>query len=359
MAGGCASTISTRARPRPPTANPSAAAARCCSCTASRRGRYLYRHMIPVLTGAGLPVHRARPRRASAAPTSRPSAPTTPTSATSTGCARALFDELDLSRPHARVPGLGRAHRAAAASPSTPTGSPRVVAANTFLPTGDRDPGRGVPSAGAKFSQTRRDVPDRLHRQQRLHHRPRRRGGRGVRRAVPRRDVQGRRAAVPDCSCRPAPDDPAAAANRAAWERAARSSTSPSCARSATPTRSPAATDAYLQRRDPRRGRPAAHDDRRWRPLHPGGPGCGARRGDRVVARGHDREPTTSRAGHVRARRPRRDDHVQPSRTAERDQRTDARRAQRGVADVPRRRRRMGRDRHRRGPRVLRGRRHA
>ena len=118
---------------------------------------YLYRKMIPILVAAGHRARRARSRRLRPLRQARASATTTPTSATSTGCA-AVLEALDLrditlvGQDWGGLIGL----RLVAEHPDR---FARVVAANTFLPTGDTRPRRGVPRlaevlAGGRRSST-------------------------------------------------------------------------------------------------------------------------------------------------------------------------------------------------------------
>ena len=89
---------------------------------------------------------------ASAAPTSRRAATTTRISATSTGW-RGFVEAIGAARHHARVSGLGRPASGCASSPSIRARFARVVAANTFLPTGDRR--RARPSSPGASSRRR------------------------------------------------------------------------------------------------------------------------------------------------------------------------------------------------------------
>ena len=131
---------------------------------------YLYRHMIPVRRRRP-PGDRARPRRLRPQRQAGESAPTTPTPRHVEWLRAALFDELDLSgitlvcQDWGGLLGL----RLVAEHPER---FARVVAANTFLPTGDRDPGDAF-RAWRTFSQEVETFPTGVHRQRRLHHRPR------------------------------------------------------------------------------------------------------------------------------------------------------------------------------------------
>ena len=72
----------------------------------------------------------------------------------------------------------------------------RVVAANTFLPTGRHPPRGRLPRAGSSSPRRWRPSPPG-HRQRRLHVGSRHRGRRRLRRPVPRRDLHGRGPPVP------------------------------------------------------------------------------------------------------------------------------------------------------------------
>ena len=156
---------------------------------------YLYRKMIPVLTARRAAGRRARPGRLRSLRQAGARAPTTPTSATSSGCARSCSARSTstgvtlVCQDWGGLIGLRLVGE-------HPDRFARVVAANTFLPTGDRPPGDAF-LAWQKFSPGGRDVPDRVHHQRWLHHRPAARGRGRLRRAVPRRVVQGGGPPVP------------------------------------------------------------------------------------------------------------------------------------------------------------------
>ena len=157
---------------------------------------YLYRKMIPVLIAAGLPRRRARPRRLRPLRQAHRAATTTPTSATSTGCA-ALLDAARPARRHARRPGLGRPDR-----PAPGRGAPRPLRARrrgqhaSCRPATARRARRS--SRWQEFSQTTPSFHVGGIVKGGCATDARRRRRRRLRRAVPRRHVQGRRAAVPD-----------------------------------------------------------------------------------------------------------------------------------------------------------------
>ena len=128
----------------------------------------------------------------------------------------ALFDALDLARRHVRRPGLGRPDRAAARR-RTPDRFARVVTANTFLPTGDTPPGEAF-LGWQQFSQTVEDFAVGFIVGSGCHAKPGDDVDRRVRRAVPRRLLQGRARASSRCSCRPRPTIPRRPRTGKAWE---------------------------------------------------------------------------------------------------------------------------------------------
>ena len=178
---------------------------------------------------------------ASVAPTSRRSGPTTPTRATSSGCAPRCSTRSTSATSRSSCQDWGGLIGLRLVG-EHPDRFARVVAANTFLPTGDRAAGRGVPRLAALLADGR-GLPRRRHRQRRLHDRrsPRRR--RRLRRAVPRRDLQGGRAPVPDARADHARRSGRRPRTAPAWEvlRAFERRSSP---RSRTRTRSRAAAIA-------------------------------------------------------------------------------------------------------------------
>ena len=118
---------------------------------------FLYRKMIPVLAEAGTPRASRPTSSASAAPTSRRRGPTTRTPRTSSGCASALFDALDLRDVTLVCQDWGGLIGLRLVG-EHPDRFARVVAANTFLPTGDTPPGDAF-LAWQRFSQTVEDFP--------------------------------------------------------------------------------------------------------------------------------------------------------------------------------------------------------
>ena len=254
----CASTTSTRDR----------AAAPVLLLHGEPSWSYLYRKMIPLLSRRRA-SRASRPTwSASAAPTSPRRATTTPTSATSTGCARVL-DGLDLRditlvcQDWGGLIGL----RLVAEHPER---FARVVAANTFLPTGDARPGAGllrlaeVLAGDARVSASARIVSGGCATALVA------RGDRGLRRAVPRRALQGRRAPVPAARA----DDARRSRRRrptAPPGRCSSAGSKPFLTAFSDADPITAAATACFQARDSRRARPAAHDHRRRRPLPAGG----------------------------------------------------------------------------------------
>ena len=152
----------------------------------------------------------------------------------------------------------------------------RVVAANTFLPTGDAPPGPAF-LAWRKFSQ---ETP-RFHA-----------GGivkGGCATPLAPEVVAAYDAPFPDDRYQAgarqfpvlvpiSPDDPAAAANRAAWAELERFE-KPFLTAFSDLDPITRGMETVLQAQDPRGAGPAAHHDPRRRPLPPGGPRRGARAG--------------------------------------------------------------------------------
>ena len=197
---------------------------------------YLYRHMIPLLVDVGL-RGRSRPRRVR---TVRQAGPArrlhvrAPRELARVACLRRARP----ARHHARVPGLGRApgpaprHRAADRFVG-------VVAANTYLPTGD-----GTPSdaflAWQKFSQEVPEMPiGRIINGGCTTDSPRRSSRRTTPRSRRRASRRGRASSRRSCPRRPTtPRPPPTAPPGRCWPP----TTDPSSAPSATRIRSPPAT---------------------------------------------------------------------------------------------------------------------
>ncbi len=175
---------------------------------------FLYRHMIPVLTAAGLRV--VAPDLIGFGRSDKPDARADCTYAGHVEWLRAaLFDHLDLTgitlvcQDWGGLLGLRLVGE-------HPERFARVVAANTFLPTGDRPPGEAF-LAWQKFSQEAPELPI---------------GGivnGGCTTDLAPQVIAGYDAPFPDETFKEAarqfptlvptnPDDPASAANRAAWE---------------------------------------------------------------------------------------------------------------------------------------------
>ena len=202
---------------------------------------YLYRTMIPVLVEAGYrcvapDLDRLRPvRQADAA---RRVHVRTPRRVDARGAVRPARPAATLTLVGQDWGGLVGLRLVA----EHPDRFARVVAANTFLPTGDRHPGKAF-LAWQQFSQ---ETPD-------FHV-----GGivkGGCRTELDDATIAAYDAPFPDDTYKEgarqfpllvptSPEDPRSADNRKAWEIAARSSTSRSCARSAIRTRSRAAPTA-------------------------------------------------------------------------------------------------------------------
>ena len=146
-----------------------------------------------------MPRRRARPGRLRPLRQAHASGTTTPTNATWTGCRRGS-KRVDLTDITLVCQDWGGARSACASPPSIPTASPALVVANTGMPTGDQAPTEAFLN-WQNFSQTTpvfpigmiinggtvTDLSDEVIA--------------ALRRAVPRRDVQGRRPPVPASSC--------------------------------------------------------------------------------------------------------------------------------------------------------------
>ena len=157
---------------------------------------FLYRKMIPVLTAAGLPLHRARPRRlrslrqADRAHRLHLRAPRRVD-------ARRAVRRARPARRHARLPGLGRPHR-----PAARRRAPRSLRARRrreHVPADRRHAARARRSSAGSASRRRsRTSPSASSSAAAATTELARRRDRRVRRAVPRRHLQGGRAPVPD-----------------------------------------------------------------------------------------------------------------------------------------------------------------
>ena len=156
---------------------------------------FLYRKMIPILTAAGLPLHRTRPRGL------RPLRQADRTHRLHVRAPRRVDARRALrrarpARHHARVPGLGRAHR-----PPARGRAPRPLRSRRHrqhVPPHRRAARRrGVPRL-AELLADRRELRRRRDRRHGLRGQSRRRRDRGIQRAVPRRLLQGGRTPVPD-----------------------------------------------------------------------------------------------------------------------------------------------------------------
>ena len=279
------STASPASRSRRTTSrSPTARAARC-ACTTSTRARptapivllHARRAVVVLPVPQDDPDARRRPGLRCIAPdlvgfgrSDKPTERTDYTYARHVEWMRAaLFDAARPARRHARVPGLGRAHR-----PAPRRRAPRSVRARRrreHVPA-DRRPaaGRSVPRTGSDFSQTVEDFDVGVHRRHGL---PRRRSRP---RSSPAYD-----APFPDDSYKAGarqfpmlvpttPDDPASAANRKAWETL-RAFDKPFLTAFSDKDPITRGGDARVPARRPGLRGPAAHDDRGRRPLPAGG----------------------------------------------------------------------------------------
>jgi hypothetical protein len=231
---------------------------RCCCCTASRRGATSTAGWCPVLVEAGLPVRRARPHRVRPVRQAHPPSRTSPTRGTSSWLRSVVFDALDLptSRSSART---GAGCSACASSRSTLSAS-RGLRRQHRLPDGTRS----CPTCGGSSATSSRRPPTcrSASSSPAAARAAAARGRRGVRRAVPRRVVQGRAARLP----RPhpaGPGQPGDAGHQGGRGGCSRRSTSRSSSRSATRNpihegasgRSRRASPAPRASRTPSRGR--------------------------------------------------------------------------------------------------------
>ena len=205
---------------------------------------FLYRKMIPVLTAAGLRC--IAPDLVGFGRSDKPTERDAYTYARHVEWMRAaLFDALDLHDITLRRPGLGRAHRAATGRRAS--GSLRTRRDRQHVPADGRHSARRrVPRLAAVLADGR-GLRGRVHRRHRLPHDARRRGDRRVRRAVPRRHLQGRAPASSRCSSRRRPTIPPRPRTARRGRRCARGR-SRSSPRSPTRMRSHAAAITSFQR---------------------------------------------------------------------------------------------------------------
>ena len=176
-------------------------------------------------------------------------------------------------RPAATSPSSARTGAGCSAcgsSPRSPTASPRVVAANTFLPTGDGKPGDAF-LAWQKFSQEVPEMPDRAPSSTAAA--PPTSPARSSPPTTPRSRTRPTRRAPGSsrCSCPPRPTTPSRRANRAAWEVLAAFDRPFLCAFSDEDPIT-AGNERHLISRIAGAAGPAPHDHRGRRPLPPGGP---------------------------------------------------------------------------------------
>ena len=197
---------------------------------------YLYRFMIPGLVEAGYRV--VAPDLIGFGRSDKPSERAQYTYARHVEWTRELlFDRLDLARRHAVRPGLGEPDRVAVGGRA-----PRAFRARDDRQRGPADWRRAHEQRLQGVAGLLADDPGTARRQHRLRGlcaASQRRGDRGLRRAIPRRVLQGGRASVPDVGA-DLTAGPRPRRQRCRMGRASSSSPSPSSAVSAT-TRSPTA----------------------------------------------------------------------------------------------------------------------
>ena len=156
---------------------------------------YLYRKMIPVLTGAGLQI--VAPDLVGFGRSDKPTERSDYTFARHVEWMRELlFDRLDLRDVTLVVPGLGRAHR-----PAPGRRAPRPLRpgrGRQHLPAHRRHQPGGRLLRLAAVLPGGRAVPDGRHRAGRVRQARVARGRGGLRRALPRRVLQGGGAGIPD-----------------------------------------------------------------------------------------------------------------------------------------------------------------
>ena len=244
---------------------------------------FLYRKMIPVLTAAGCGA--IAPDLVGFGRSDKPTERDDYTYARHVEWMRAaLFDALDLRDVTLVCQDWGGLIGLRLVG-EHPDRFARVVAANTFLPTGDTPPGEAF-LGWQQFSQTVADFDVGVIVSGGCAHRacPTTSSPRTTRRSPTTRYKAGARQfpmLVPT-----SPDDPASAPNQGGVGGAARRGRSRSSPRSPTRTRSPAAATARSSATCRARG-PAAHDDRGRRALPAGGQGRGAGQRHRELARRH------------------------------------------------------------------------
>ena len=119
---------------------------------------FLYRKMIPGIAAAG---HRVvAPDLVGFGRSDKPAERSDYTYQRHVDWLRAFVEALDLRAHHALLPGLGRTARPASRRRARRDRFARVVAANTFLPTGETPPSDGLHGL-ARLLAEGPDVPDR------------------------------------------------------------------------------------------------------------------------------------------------------------------------------------------------------
>ena len=235
---------------------------------------YLYRTMIPVITGAG--YRAVAPDLVGFGRSDKPADRADYTYQRHVDWMRAVVDALDLTNVTLMCQDWGGLIGLRLVAEEGARFA-RVVAANTFLPD-RRHPARRRDSSSGRASR-RPCRTSRSARSSTSDQRPSSRTSRdrGVRRAVPGRLVQGRRTASSRCWCRHRPTIPRRAANRAAWT-VLEQWKKPFLTAFSDQDPVTGGGDRAFQAKVPGTAEPAAHHDRRRWSLPPGGPRPGARR---------------------------------------------------------------------------------
>ena len=189
---------------------------------------YLYRRMIPAFVVRA----RASSRPISTASAARTSRATKPGTRHAHGSAGRVRGAARSALDHARLPGLGR-DPGLTLPMDMPDRFAQLVVMNTALGTGDAPLGEGFLRGGPGRRRTRTSTSQAAEASLPA---PHRRGGRGERRALSGRELQGGRPAFPECVPN-APDADGRRSRRQARDCCAANGTDRRSWRSAQPTR--------------------------------------------------------------------------------------------------------------------------